>query len=57
MRVQKKFILIIYEIDMKYKQKRYIQRIGNKQSISFEIFDKIKELVPNHKELIFVDLF
>jgi len=39
------------------KLKRYVQRMGSKNWIAFELFDKITELVPNHKELTFIDLF
>jgi len=37
------------------KQRRYIQRVWNKQSISFELFKIMNEKAPNRK--IFVDLF
>ena len=39
------------------KLKRYIQRHWSKNSIAFKLFDEIIKRVPNHQDLIFVDLF
>lgn len=42
----------------KFKKRRYLQRVGNKQSIVFNILEKIKENTPNYnRNIIFVDVF
>ncbi len=40
-----------------YKLKRYLQRMGSKNSIVFEILWQIINITPNYEQLTFVDLF